>query len=257
MAYHLKFRLGPDPDDPDPTAREIAEAAAVLRRGEPPSDEDGDHDETAWTAYREARDLRDSVVLPAWGLAVSSLLEAAGRAARYPWLSSWAGKHLERKAQYAEILRRQAADLISEEALITAAAVDRQDEADLPVGDPAFAVLGDRTAVRGALSGLRREWRSQVRTGRELPGYYSYLGYDLIGGKRKGRALLDARKNAMLDAWAERLRSDVTPALEAPRKLVLATVPTETDAEGQRWTIERALGFWDTAVLLAYTRAVD
>lgn len=257
MAYHLDFCLSPDPDDPDLTAREIAEAAAVLRRGGPLSDEDGDHDETAWTAYREARDLRDSVVLPAWGLAASSLLEAAGRAARYPWLSSWAAKRLERKAQYAEILRRQAAALISEEALITAATVDREDEADLPVSDPAFAVLGDRAAVRIALSGLRREWRSQVRTGRELPGYYSYLGYDLMGGKRKGRALLDARKNAMLDAWAERLRSDVTPALEAPRKLVLATVPTETDAEDQRWTIDRALGFWDTAVLLAYTQAVD
>ena len=257
MAYHLDFCLGPDPDDPDPTAREIAEAAAVLRRGEPLSDEDGNHDETAWTAYRAARDLRDSVVLPAWGLAASSLLEAAGKAARYPWLSSWAAKRLERKAQYAEILRRQAADLISVEALITAAAVDREDEPDLPVSDPAFAVLGDRAAVRSALSGLRREWRSQVRTGRELPGYYSYLGYDLMGGKRKGRALLDARKNAMLDAWAERLRSDVTPALEAPRKLVLATVPTETDAEDQGWSIERALGFWDTGVLLAYTRAVD
>jgi hypothetical protein len=257
MAYQLDFCLGPDPDAPDPTAREMAEAAAVLRRGEPRSDEDGDHDETAWTAYREARDLRDSVVVPAWGLAASSLLEAAGRAARYPWLFSWAAKRLERKAQYAEILRRQAAALISEEALITAAAVDQEDEPDLPVSDPAFAVLGDRAAVRSALSGLRREWRSQVRTGRELPGYYSYLGYDLMGGKRKGRAPLDVRKNAMLDAWAERLRSDVTPALDAPRKLVLATVPTETDAGDGRGSIERALGFWDTAVLLAYTRAVD
>ena len=256
MAYQLNFCLGPDPDDPDPTAREITKAAAVLHQGEPSSDEDGDHDEDAWAAYREARDLRDSVV-STWGLAATSLLDAAGRAARYPWLSSWAAKRLELKAQYAETLRRQAVALISEETLITAAVVDREEEPELPVTDPTFAVLGDQVAVRRALSGLRREWRSQVRTGRELPGYYSYLGYDLMGSKRKGRELLNARKNMMLDSWAERLRSNVAAALQEPRKLVLATVPTGTGADVQRWSVKRDLGFWDTGILLTYTRAVD
>jgi hypothetical protein len=44
-----------------------------------------------------------------------------------------------------------------------------------------------------------------VRTGRELPGSYSYLGYDLMGSKRKGREQLYERKSAMFDGWAERL----------------------------------------------------
>jgi hypothetical protein len=256
MAYELEACLGPDPDDPGPTPREITEAAAVLRRGEPSSDDDDDYDEAAWAAYSEARELRDSVLVPAWSHAATSLLEAANRAARYSWLSSWAAKRLEQKAEYTETLRRHAAALISEEALITAALIDREDEPDLPVSDPAFAVLGGQAAVCSALSGLRREWRSRVRTGHELPGYYPYLGYDLMGGKRKGRELVNARKNAMLDAWAGKLQSDVAPALQAPRRLVLATVPAGTDADGQRWSIERTLGFWDIGVLLTYTRAV-
>jgi hypothetical protein len=257
MAYQLACYLGPDPDDPEPTVREIAEAATVLHRGEPPYDEDSDDDEAAWTTYRKATELRDSVVVPAWGLAASSLMEAADRTARYPWLSLWAAKRLERKAQYAEALRQQAAALINEEALIAAAVVDREDEPDLPIADAAFAVLGDQATVRRALSDLRREWRSRVRTGRELPRCYSYLGYDLMGSRRKGRELFDARKSAMLDCWAERLQPGVASALQGPRKLVLATVPTGMDADGQRWSVERALGFWDIGILLMYTQAVE
>lgn len=257
MAYELGFCLGPDPDDPDPTVREITEAAAVLRQGEPSSDEDGDYDEAAWTAYREAKDLRDSIVVPAWTLAAGSLLEAAGRAARYPWLFPWTAKRLDRKAQYTETLRRQAVALISEEALITAAVVDQEGEPDLPVDDLAFAILGGHAAAQRALSGLRREWRSRVRDGREPPGYFSYLGYDLTGNKRKGRELLNSRKNEMLDAWAERLQAEVTPALQGPRKLILATMLVGTDPDEPRWSIEKALGFWDIGVLLMYTRAVD
>jgi hypothetical protein len=34
-------------------------------------------------------------------------------------------------------------------------------------------------------------------------------------------------------------------------------VPAGTDADGSRWSIERALGFWDIGVLLMYTRAVE
>jgi hypothetical protein len=45
--------------------------------------------------------------------------------------------------------------------------------------------------------------------------------------------------------------------LKGPRKLVLATVPTGADADGQRWSIERALGFWDIGILLMYTQAVE
>lgn len=47
MAYQLGSCLGPDPDDPDPTARQITQAAATLRWGDPSSNEDGDHDEAA------------------------------------------------------------------------------------------------------------------------------------------------------------------------------------------------------------------
>jgi outer membrane protein TolC len=121
----------------------------------------------------EARELRDSRVVPGWCAAVESLLDAADVIARYPWLGPWADRRLDLKIRHAEELRLQAARLVDSAALITAAAADRIPQPELPAADPAFAVLGSTSEARSALLGLWYRWHSAVCDGWLMPHEYS------------------------------------------------------------------------------------
>ena len=251
LIEELNSYTEPDPDDV--TEQELAVAAMALRAGERSTDDEDD-------AVREARELRDSQVIPGWCAAVASLLEAADVVARYPWLRSWAGKRLDLKNRYAETLRFQAARLVDSAALITAAAADRIPQPEFPAADPAFAVLGSTSETRGALLGLWYKWHSAVCDGWLLPHEYGFLEYKLdecLGNKRKGREALRARARELLDDWVNSILTEAALHENEPHRLVLVTIPAAKTPDGRREPLREKLTHWEFGVLVNFTVAAD
>jgi hypothetical protein len=264
LADQLDSYSGPDPDDPV-SDKEIADAAALLRCGEYPASEGtGDAgeeaDEDQWDAFRAARELRESRVVPEWCSAADSLMDAAGKVARYPWLGPWAGKRLDLKSTYAEVLRRQAAQLLNPGAMVAACGAHRMPVPELPVDDPALAVLGSDSDVHRALRSLWREWHLQVSHGWLIPREYDFLAYKLgerLGNKRKGRDQLDERARELLDGWADAAVAAMGHEEQADQ-LVVASIPVaDKERDGRRPPLIKQLTKWELGVLIMFTVAAD
>jgi hypothetical protein len=263
LAYQLDSYAGPDPYD-SVAVEEIESAAALLRRGEyPPGDGADDADEDSgndeWDAFEAARVLRDSQIVPQWCSAVESLMDAAGKVVRYPWLGPWAGKRLDLKSQYAETRRRQAALLLKAGALAGASGAHRMPVPELPVDDPAFAVLGSSRDAAMALRMLWREWQHQVSHGWLDPHEYDHLTYKLderTGNKRKGREELHQRAHLLLDNWADAAAAAGNEHSAA--RFITATIgPAARNRDGSHQPLAALLTKWELGVLIMFTVAAD
>jgi hypothetical protein len=263
LAGELDSHTGPDPDD-RVADQEIADAAALLRRGEDPSGEGtGDSgeeaDEDQWDAFRAARDLRESRIVPQWCSAAGSLMDAAGMVARYPWLGPWAGQRLERKSAYADVLRRQAAQLLNPAALVAACGAYRMARPELPVDDPAFAVLGSDSDR--ALRSLWRDWHLQVSHGWLAPREYHFLlahkVSERLGNKRKGRDQLQERARELLDGWADAADAATGHGQQADQLVVVTVGLAGRERDGQRPPLIKQLTKWELGVLITFTVAAD
>jgi hypothetical protein len=265
LPYQLDSYTEPDLDD-FVTDREIADAAALLHRGEHPSSEAaGDageqSDEDEWDAFRAARELRDSRIVPQWCSAVESLMEAAEKVARYPWLGPWAGKHLNLKSKYAEVLRQQAAQLLNPGALIVASSAHRMLMPEAPDDDTAFAALGGSSDVRRALQSLWYEWQLQVSHGWLVPHEYDDLLIrklgERLGNKRKGRDELNERARQLLNTWAHAAVAATEHECKADQLVVASIPPGDRERDGSRPPLGRQLTKWELGILIMFTVAAD
>ena len=265
LPYDLDRDTEPDPDD-CVTDEEIVDAAVALQRGlslsaDDASEDDEGTDNNPWEVFQAARELRDSAAQE-WCSAAESLIRAASTVARYPWLKPWASKRLDLKSNYADVLRSQAAQLLNRNALLTASAAEQITMPDLPMSDPAFAVLGDMSDIRLALQGLWYDWHHQVSHGWLMPPDYSfYLTckiVDRLGNKRKGRDQLSARSHDLLNAWADAALTRVTKAASHPDRLIVTTLRIpEMDHSGRRDSLNNQLSRWELGVLIVFMVAAD
>jgi hypothetical protein len=274
LVHELNAYTQADPDDgEEPTEEQVAEAAAILkasaRQSEPTDDgeagdeddrdDDEDEDEESNDPVADAETLRDETVRQ-WCDAAKSLMDAAGPIARYPWLEPWASDYMALKARRAETLRQRAARLLDEAPLIAVSAAAGMATPDLPVDDPAFAVLGGPPQARYALSSLWGEWHSRVSHERTVPSAHSYLAYtmeDLLGGKRKGREKLRRRTAQILHAWAGAAAAEAAQAQIKPDRLLLAVIRKSDSPDAARAPLYKALTEWEIGVLIMFTVAAD
>lgn len=209
LLYELDRYAGPDEDTR--TDDEVLRTAAVLDRV-PRSDQGGlddeegeeDEEEDDWREVQDARSER-TLAFEQWRSAVASLHRAGRLLAPFPWLRPWAQVLLQHKASHAALLQRQAAQLVSRDALLVAACV-AVDVPDLPVQDPALAVLGAPAVVAQGLTSLWRRWSRRSVTSWEHPREHSYLVQYLtegMGGRRKGRDGALACASLLVDAWTQ------------------------------------------------------
>lgn len=263
LAGELDSHTGPDSDDLVPD-QEIAGAAALLRRGEYPSGEgtggSGEEtDEDEWEVFRAARDLRDSRIVPEWCSAAGSLMDAAGMVARYPWLGPWARERLDRKSAYADVLRRRAAQLLNPAALVAACGAYRMARPELPVDDPAFAVLGSDSGR--ALRSLWRDWHLQVSHGWLPPREYHFLlAHKLseqLGNKREGRDQLQERARELLNGWADTADAATRHEQQADQLVAVTVWLAGRERDGRRPPLIKQLTKWELGVLIVFAVASD
>jgi hypothetical protein len=260
----LASYTGPDLDD-FVTDKEIADAAALLRSGEYPSTEAigdvGDEsDEDEWDAFRTARELRDSRIVPQWCSAVESLMDAAATVVRYPWLGPWAGKDLDLKSKHAEVLRQQAAQLLNPGALVAASGAHRMPMPELPDDDPAFAVIGSSSDIQGALQSLWHEWHLRVSHGWLIPHEYDFLTRELaerMGNKRKGRDELHERARQMLNTWADAAVTAAGSEYKVDQLVMVSIRLANGDRDGNRTLLSKQLTKWELGVLIIFMVAAD
>lgn len=247
-----------DPDD-DLTDEDIANAAGALQRHTAEEPEEGD-DTGDWRAKYDARDLRDSRVIPEWCRAVDSLLDAAMPVARYPWLKPWAGKRLGQKAKRVEELRQHAVSLLDADCVKAAAAVQRMARPELPVDDAAFAVLGTSAEARRALENFWSKWQRVASSGRLDAGEYDWPVHELadtMGRKRKGRDELSKRARQMLSDWASTAITEASSPANQAERLLAVTIPARQEPGEQPRPLDRHLDAWDLGVLSLHTVAAD
>lgn len=239
----------------DLEGHDVSHAAALLRSGEWPGDEE---DEEALEAYEEARFVRDALLLPLWLGAAESLFAAHRMIARYPWLSDWASPRLAAKAAYAEELRSAFGGTIVPGNLADAAAVARLAQPELPVGRAEFAVLGD---ARRALNDLWKRWQSEAssrwtRLEEHTSAQWSVLN-TAMGKKRKGRPEAEQALDGLISEWTTAARALIGRSSAPPDRWLIATVPTPEARRARSAELVQLLPRWHVGVLAVHTVAVD
>jgi hypothetical protein len=217
-----------------------------------------DAEDDRWEEVRETRQVRESVVAD-WLDALVSLHRVLRVLAMFPWLRSWAEPRVQRKSDRLQVLRTRAGRLIARDALVLAAAVSVMKEPDLPVDDPAFALLGTRGEVTDSLTSLWRQWRSAVEDSWDHPREQKYLASRLSRGRssrRKGRDQMLERAQVLLGAWAEEAARSVADDC-GERVLAVALDGGSLSASGRRTSVLEQLSQWEWGVLATYTVSVD
>lgn len=260
LVHDLGQYAAADPDgDGEPTDSEVAQAAERLHAqaqeiaGDPDSEEAGDG------SLGEAINLRDALAMD-WCQAAKSLLDAAGPVARYPWLREWASERLDLKRQRIETISQRAAQLLDHGALVAVAAAAQMKQPELPVSEPAFAVLGTQREIESALLGLWHEWHRRVSHRTDKPDAQWYLSYslgDMLGSKRKGRDALRRRAAEMLTSWAEESLDTAARQETGLDRLVLATIPDKDPQDRGPTFLHEQLSRWEIGVLIVHAVAAD
>jgi hypothetical protein len=209
LLYELDHYAGPDEDTR--TDDEVRQAASVLDRvprsdqgGLDDAEEGAEDEESDWREVQDARSER-TLAFEQWRGAVASLHRAHRLLALFPWLRPWAETPLQHKASHAALLQRQAAQLVSRDALLVAACV-AMDVPDLPVQDPALAVLGAPAAVEQDLTSLWRRWSQRSVTSWDHPREHRDVARYLtqgMSGRRKGRDGALACASRLVSAWTQ------------------------------------------------------
>lgn len=213
--------------DEDTFTDDEVKQAAVLLLGVPHGEDSDADEEDDWRARREAQQLRDSVV-GQWRGAAASLHRCHRLLAPFPWLKPWADADMRRKADHVALLRQQARQLLSREALTAAADVAAMYTPELPSQDPVFALLGAPTVVARELTSLWQRWSRQAADSWEHPREHDYLAYDLVHGissRRKGRDAALERAQELVAAWTPALPADA--AGEQDERVLLVRLPDE------------------------------
>ncbi|GGZ44302.1 hypothetical protein [Streptomyces poonensis] len=239
---------------------EVAHAASVLCR--PPSgsgdglaaeDSAEAAEDEAFEALQEARHVR-KIVFAEWGGALASLNRVHQVLELFPWLRPWAEPRVQRKIDYLERLRAQAARLVLRESLVGAAAVSLQQTPALPAGDPVFAPLGTAPQQAEQLTSLWRRWRGRVADSWDPPREQHYLVHHLVSGmssRRKGREQLLERAQILLAEWEQAARS-AAPGDQGERVLVARVPDTVRPAGKARESFPDRLSEWEQGVLASY-----
>jgi len=265
FVYELNSHVEPDPDG-DVTDAEIDSAAVLLRKGDYPAEnlsEDGadDSEDDLWEAFKEARELRDSQIIPEWFAAMESLMMAAEAVTQYPWLKPWAAERMKLKSQYAETMRLKAARLLNRDALVVASRVRQMPHPELPADDSAFVALGDPMDVLGALEKLWREWQHQVSDGWLTPEECTYPVRQLedrMGKRRRGRDELRARAEELLVNWSATAHEAVAVSARQPERLIAASISApQKERHGSRKPFHARLTRWELGTLIAFAVAAD
>jgi hypothetical protein len=260
LVHELGQYTAADPDgDGELTGSEVAQAAERLHAQAEMTADDPDSEEADDGTLGEAINLRDALAID-WCWAAKSLLDAAGPVARYPWLQDWAGERLDLKRQRMETLSQRAAQLLDHDALIAVAAAAQMKQPELPVSEPAFAVLGTQREIEGAVLGLWYEWHRRVSHRTDRPDAQWYLSYSLgdrLGNRRKGRDALRRRAAEMLTNWAEESLAAAARQETGPHRLVLATIPDKDPQDRGPTFLHEQLSRWEIGVLIVHTVAAD
>ncbi|MFI1740187.1 hypothetical protein [Streptomyces sioyaensis] len=108
---------------------------------------------------------------------------------------------LQMKADRLRAVQVQARLLVTEDALLAAAAAAAMQEPDVPADDAAFAPLGAPAEARKKLLSLWRRWQRTVEDSWDPPREQAYLVHHLADGmssRRKGRDQMVERARAVL-----------------------------------------------------------
>ncbi|WP_395368322.1 hypothetical protein OHU45_37615 [Streptomyces tubercidicus] len=240
---------------------EVRQAAALLRRPAPDvpadtaaRDEAEDDEDAAWEELQEARRVREAVFRE-WRDAVTSMHRAHQQLEMFPWLRSWAKAALRLKADRLRAVQVQARLLVTEDALLAAAAAAALQEPDVPADDAAFAPLGAPAEAKRKLLSLWQRWQKTVENSWDPPRAQAYLVHHLADGmssRRKGRDQMLERARGVLAEWESRAR------LAAERKydehVLVARLPHDaaTERDSRRSLLDR-LDEWELGVLAVYT----
>jgi len=260
LVHNLSQYAAADPDgDGEPTESEVAQAAERLHAQAQKIADDPDIEEADDGSLREAINMRDALAMD-WCWAAKSLLDAAGPVGRYPWLQKWAGERLDLKRQRMETLSQRAAQLLDHDALVAVAAAAQMKQPELPVREPAFAVLGTQREIESALLGLWYEWHRRVSHRTDKPDTQWYLSYSLgdrLGNKRKARDALRRRAAEMLTSWAEESLATAARQETGQDRLVLATISAKDSQDRGPVFLHEQLSPWEIGVLIVHTVAAD
>ncbi len=260
LSYQLD-RYTPDDLAEDLRDRDVMKAAGLLASGDWPGDEDG---EEVWRDYKEARFLRDELLLPFWRGAADSLHAALGTVGRYPWLEDWAQSRLALKAAYAEQLQRQLGELIDPQALLDAAAAYFLTNPELPVNRPGFAAFGDAGRIRAVLQQAWRQWQEDTADSWLPLNSHSWRVHAILdsalGKRRKGREEAQQAISDLYQEWAHAARRAVDDAQE-PSMLIAVSVPEADRREEvpgrEEIGFDRLLTLWQLGVIAVHTVAAD
>lgn len=247
---------------------EVGQAASVLIRAASGSEESAPADaedeaedqaeDERWEELQEARRVREAVFAE-WLGALTSLHRVFQVLDLFPWLRSWAGAGVRRKADRLEALRAQAGKLVAQDSLVLAAAVSAMEEPGVPADDPAFAPMGIPAEAASKLTSLWRRWRSKVEASWDHPREQEYLVHHLVSGmssRRKGYDQMLERARVLLSAWEEAARS--VTASQGDERVLVARVPDSALAErGSRESFFDQLSEWERGVLASYTISAD
>ncbi|MDT0433207.1 MULTISPECIES: hypothetical protein [Streptomyces] len=182
----------------DREAREAAELLCTQQDADPDDDEEGVEGDISRRKVREDAEALRGLIFAHWRGAGRSLHRARTVVAHFPWLEEWAQPSLTVKTRYLERLRAQAARFVDLEELVVAAAATALSAPELPLGDPAFAVLGGNSRVSRAPADLWRRWRSAAGRPWEGPGTRAFLSYEIVRGMRSNLGRVTTRPEPRL-----------------------------------------------------------
>ncbi|MFE9662868.1 hypothetical protein [Streptomyces sp. NPDC005955] len=250
-----------DADEDASSDEEVRQAAALLHWPAPgvPTDtaaqaEAEDDDDTAWEELQQARRVREAVFRE-WRDALASMHRAHQQLELFPWLRSWAKAALQVKADRLRAVQVQAQLLVTEDALLAAAAAAAMQEPDVPADDAGFALLGAPAEARKKLLSLWRRWQRTVEDSWDPPREQAYLVHHLADGtssRRKGRDQMLERARAVLTEWETRARLAAERTYD--EQVLVARLPHDavTERDSRRSLLDR-LDEWELGVLAVYT----
>ncbi|MEU1295853.1 hypothetical protein ABZ439_25885 [Streptomyces sp. NPDC005840] len=260
----LQSYVEPDEDEcwTDREAREAAELLCTQQDADPDDDEEGVEGDISRRKVREDAEALRGLIFAHWRGAGRSLHRAQTVVAHFPWPEEWAQPSLTVKTRYPETLRAQAARFVDLEELVVAAAATALSAPELPLGDPAFAVLGGNSRVSRAPADLWRRWRSAAGRPWEGPGTRAFLSCEIVRGMRSNRKGDDEARAAaapLIASWEEEAQAAAVLADRAPRCRPAAQIPEATEAAPRHRERDflDGLDTWTLGVLRTWTVDAD
>ncbi|MFF8531664.1 hypothetical protein ACN6K9_002539 [Streptomyces sp. SAS_267] len=245
-----------DADEDTPSDEEVRRAAGLLHRPwlDGPESLAVHDEEEAWEELQGARRVRQRV-FGEWCGALASMHRTHQHLELFPWLRPWAEAAIQLKADRLRTLQAQTRLLVTEDALLTAAAAAAQQEPHVPVNEPVFAPLGAPAQANKQMRSLWQRWQRAVGSSWDHPREQTYLVHHLadgMGSRRKGRDQLLEHARAMLTEWETAARSAAAGQHNA--RILVTHLPRDPAAEHDALkSLLSQLDEWELGVLASYT----